>query len=82
VRARITQEAFGDFDKFKATFDAAAGGHFGSGWAWLVQGEDGKLKVRKEVTDSQSLLLLLQKYFYTILTDAMVSCNAVAGCPA
>ena len=37
-------DAFGDFDSFKQKFAAEAGGHFGSGWAWLVS--DGKgLKV-------------------------------------
>ena len=39
------QESFGDFDKFKAEFETIAGGHFGSGWAWLVQKDDGKLEV-------------------------------------
>ena len=38
-------DAFGSFDEFKAAFKAAAGGVFGSGWAWLVVGADGKLKV-------------------------------------
>ncbi len=37
--------AFGDFDSFKAAFSAAAGGQFGSGWAWLVQSADGKLEI-------------------------------------
>jgi Fe-Mn family superoxide dismutase len=36
---------FGSFDKFKEEFTAAATGHFGSGWAWLVEDSDGKLKV-------------------------------------
>ncbi|KAG5189724.1 hypothetical protein JKP88DRAFT_197460 [Tribonema minus] len=43
--ADAIKESFGDFDKFKAAFDAAAGGHFGSGWAWLVKADDGSLKV-------------------------------------
>lgn len=29
--------AFGNFDGFKEKFAAAAGGRFGSGWAWLVK---------------------------------------------
>jgi len=36
---------FGDFDTFKAQFSAAAKTRFGSGWAWLSQGADGKLFV-------------------------------------
>ena len=40
-------EDFGSVDQFKAQFKAAALGQFGSGWAWLVQGNDGKLKVTK-----------------------------------
>lgn len=38
---------FGGVDQFKAQFKAAAVGQFGSGWAWLVQGVDGKLKITK-----------------------------------
>lgn len=36
---------FGSFDKFKKAFKEAATGQFGSGYCWLVIGEDGKLKV-------------------------------------
>ena len=38
---------FGSVAKFKETFAEAAKTQFGSGWAWLVLGEDGKLKVTK-----------------------------------
>ena len=37
--------AFGDFAKFKEEFTKAAADVFGSGWAWLVVGADGKLAV-------------------------------------
>ena len=39
--------AFGSFDKFKEEFTNAAKTQFGSGWAWLVKGADGKLKITK-----------------------------------
>ena len=38
---------FGSFDAFAEQFKAAGAGRFGSGWAWLVLGTDGKLKVTK-----------------------------------
>ncbi len=36
---------FGSVDAFKSQFKKAAAGQFGSGWAWLVQGVDGHLKI-------------------------------------
>jgi len=38
--------SFGSFDEFKAKFAAAAGGRFGSGWAWLCKDSGGSLVVR------------------------------------
>ncbi len=35
--------AFGDFARFKEEFTKTAIGTFGSGWAWLVQRQDGTL---------------------------------------
>lgn len=37
--------SFGNFANFKAEFEKAANGRFGSGWAWLVKKSDGGLAV-------------------------------------
>jgi superoxide dismutase, Fe-Mn family len=43
---KLIDKSFGSFDAFKTKFSDAAGGHFGSGWAWLVQEKaNGLLKV-------------------------------------
>jgi Fe-Mn family superoxide dismutase len=36
---------FGSFDAFKTAFNDAGAKRFGSGWAWLVRGKDGKFEV-------------------------------------
>lgn len=38
-------KSFGQFDQFKEKFTSAAATLFGSGWAWLVVGPDGKLSI-------------------------------------
>src|SRR5581483_7032684 len=40
--AGALSQAFGDFTKFKEEFSKAAAGVFGSGWAWLVLGDQSK----------------------------------------
>ena len=42
--ARLIDETFGGLDAFKDEFVKAAGGRFGSGWAWLVL-DGGALKI-------------------------------------
>lgn len=47
-RGKLTDainKAFGDFASFKKKFQETAVGHFGSGWAWLVQNSDGSLAI-------------------------------------
>jgi Fe-Mn family superoxide dismutase len=43
--AEAIDSSFGDFAKFKEAFKQAGLTRFGSGWAWLTLGADGKLKV-------------------------------------
>jgi Fe-Mn family superoxide dismutase len=51
LEAKIKQD-FGSVQAFKDAFKAAATGQFGSGWAWLVLGNDGRLKVTKTANGS------------------------------
>src|SRR5690606_38313601 len=43
--AEAINQKFGSFDAFKAEFKKAAGGRFGSGWAWLVLDNDGTVSI-------------------------------------
>jgi Fe-Mn family superoxide dismutase len=54
LEAKITED-FGSVAAFKDAFKAAGIGQFGSGWAWLVLGSDGKLKVTKTPNGSNPL---------------------------
>lgn len=54
LEKKITED-LGSVDEFKAAFKAAATGQFGSGWAWLVLGKDGKLKITKTPNGSNPL---------------------------
>ena len=46
---------FGSVAAFKDAFKNAGATQFGSGWCWLVQGSDGKLKVTKTPNGSNPL---------------------------
>jgi Fe-Mn family superoxide dismutase len=54
--AAAIDDAFGSFDAFKEKFAAAAGGQFGSGWAWLIVGADGKLHVTSTPNQDNPLM--------------------------
>jgi Fe-Mn family superoxide dismutase len=41
------EKSFGSVDDFRTKFAEAATTVFGSGWAWLVKGSDGKLAILK-----------------------------------
>lgn len=43
--AEAINSSFGSFDAFKEQFETAAKTRFGSGWAWLVVGEDNNLAI-------------------------------------
>ena len=53
--------AFGSFDEFKKQFEAAAIGRFGSGWAWLAVGADGKLFVSSTPNQDNPLMDVAEK---------------------
>jgi Fe-Mn family superoxide dismutase len=54
LQAKIDSD-LGGTAKFKDEFKAAGISQFGSGWAWLVLGSDGKLKVTKTPNGSNPL---------------------------
>jgi len=55
---------FGSFETFKEEFKKAATGQFGSGWAWLIIAEDGKLAVCSTPNQDNPLM------------DVVTCCNA------
>ncbi len=48
--------AFGSFDEFKTKFAAAGTTRFGSGWAWLIIGADGKLAITSTPNQDNPLM--------------------------
>jgi len=47
---------FGSYDEFQKQFSSAAATRFGSGWAWLLKKEDGKLAVSSTPNQDNPLM--------------------------
>lgn len=54
--AAAIDDAFGSLDALKEKFNAAAATRFGSGWAWLCVGSDGKLFVTSSPNQDNPLM--------------------------
>jgi Fe-Mn family superoxide dismutase len=54
--AEAIESQLGGFAKFKEDFGKAATTRFGSGWAWLVVGSDGKLAVGSTANQDSPLM--------------------------
>ncbi len=59
--AKAIDEAFGSFDNFKEEFSKAAATRFGSGWAWLIVDNHGKLAVTSTPNQDNPLMDLADK---------------------
>lgn len=54
--AEAVNAAFGSFDELKSQLQAAGATRFGSGWAWLIVGADGQLKVTSTPNQDNPLM--------------------------
>ncbi|WP_320813970.1 superoxide dismutase [Flavobacterium sp.] len=54
--ASAIDDAFGNFNDFKAAFAKAAATRFGSGWAWLCINKEGKLEVCSSANQDNPLM--------------------------
>jgi len=54
--AKAIEDDLGGFDRFKDAFTKAAQTRFGSGWAWLTLGKDGKLLVESSANQDSPLM--------------------------
>ena len=74
LKDALTQ-AFGSVDEFKQQFTQAALGQFGSGWAWLVKDESGKLSIvttgnaENPITDGLTPLLTCDVWEHAYYID-------------
>ena len=73
--AEAINASFGSFENFKKEFSDKAATLFGSGWAWLVQGADGKLAIAQTanagcpLTDGHTPLLTCDVWEHAYYVD-------------
>jgi len=60
LKAAVEKD-FGSWDAFKTAFETAAKTRFGSGWAWLAVGSDGKLFVCSTPNQDNPLMDVAEK---------------------
>ncbi len=53
---KVIEQNFGSMDKFRTAFADTAAKRFGSGWAWLIVGQDGKLKITSTANQNNPLM--------------------------
>lgn len=61
------EKDFGSFEAFKEEFENAAKTRFGSGWAWLSLGKDGKLFVSSTPNQDNPFMDVAEKQGYPIM---------------
>lgn len=73
--AKAIDESFGSFDQFKEQFTNAAINTFGSGWAWLIKNNDGKIAIvstsnaQLPMTNNQTALLTCDVWEHAYYID-------------
>ena len=61
VLSGLIDKSFGSMDKFKVAFSDAGKKQFGSGWSWLVVGQDGNLFVTGSPNQDNPLMDVMEK---------------------
>lgn len=65
---KIIANNFGSIENFKAEFEKAAMGRFGSGWAWLVKDSNGRLLISSTANQDSPLLQMAEIKGKPVLT--------------